>query len=448
LATKGAQLTAGPIAAADITSATFNGGAGRKELSFTFRNAIGVPNLAAPATFLNFPANIADNLQISHAEAALGQTNGVVTASITIENADNGTQILTGSVVLARSQWGLEVNQAGAPFYGQPGAEQNKMIDVASSPNKYTRFSPDGIIGNSNPASALTNYYNAGGFSLDVTDFVNGSGNYVQGATAPAPYAMNTGTAGAGFTVTVNGTDFSPWAPGGGNPNIWVTTSPTCSTAAPAVTAVVNTGNNTAVATIPANNAMVLPLGTPNPTAVIYVCFGANSTTPLVPQPNLSGVVDVNYNLPNQRRNDVPSMPFNLVPLRMNGTIVTFQNVNPASNTTARSFLRLSNHNAIDCPVTIQAKDDDGRMSGIVTTDIKAHQSETFNSNALENGDISRFTGSFRDGTGRWFVRIIAECNNFTASALNRNESNGTVTDLSPERPFGTQWSDSGVPVP
>jgi len=325
----------------------------------------GIPNLPAPSDFLKFPPALADNLQITQAETVLGQTNGTVTASITIEDDANGNQILTGTVVLARSQWGLEVNQGGAPFYGQPVADQNKMIDVASSTNKYTRFSPDGLIGSSNPASAATNYYNAGGFSLDVTDFSDGSGNYVQGSTAPAKYAMNTGTSGAGFTVTVSGDDFSPWAPGIGTPNIWLTSNPACSTAAPAVTALVNTANNTAVTTIPANSPLVISLGTPAATGTIFVCFGANSTTPLVPQMNLSGSVAVNYNQPGQRRDDVPPIPFSLVPLRMNGTVFHFQNVNPASNRNAVSFLRLSNHNATACPVSIQAKDDDGRMSGI-----------------------------------------------------------------------------------
>jgi len=449
---KGAQLTAGAIAPADLLSASFSGGAGgREELTFVFTKATGVPDLDAPAsTFLNFPTDLPDNLQIAHAEAALGQANGQVTASITVENADLNTQILTGTVVLARSQWGLEVNQEQAPFYGQPAAEQAKEIDVASTDNRYSRFSPTGLIGGSNPASGETNYYNAGGFSLDITDAAHAGSNalsYVQGSTAPAKYAMNTGTAGAGFVVTVNGSDFSPWAPDGGRPNIWLSNSQTCATAG-AITMAVNPANNTAVATIPANHAWVLSLGSPTATGTIYVCFGANSTTALVPQSNLSGSVAVNYNQPGQRRDDAPLMPFNLVPLRMNGTVFTFQNVNPASNNRAVSFLRLSSHNAADCPVTIQAKDDDGRMSGIVTTTIRAHESETFNSNALESGNDPRISGSFRDGTGRWFVRITAECTNLTASALNRNNEVGTVTDLTPQEGFGTQWSDSGVPVP
>ena len=44
------------------------------------------------------------------------------------------------------------------------------------------------------------------------------------------------------------------------------------------------------------------------------------------------------------------------------------------------------------------------------------------------------------NGTGKWYLRITAECSNFKASALNRNAQSGTVTDLTPEKGAGIEW--------
>ena len=42
-------------------------------------------------------------------------------------------------------------------------------------------------------------------------------------------------------------------------------------------------------------------------------------------------------------------------------------------------------------------------------------------------------TGGFGDGTGKWYVRVTAECADLQASALNRHQD-GVVTDLTPEK--------------
>jgi len=145
------------------------------------------------------------------------------------------------------------------------------------------------------------------------------------------------------------------------------------------------------------------------------------NTVPMTAQA-LSGTVDVRYRLPGSRV-DPASLPFTLQALGENGTTVYFQNFNPGGNGRAQSILRLTNNNPRPCPVRIDAKDDLGRISGVVRTTLAPHASEQFNSDVLESGDDSRITAgdAWRTGQGKWFVRVTAECAFVTASALNRN---------------------------
>ena len=133
-------------------------------------------------------------------------------------------------------------------------------------------------------------------------------------------------------------------------------------------------------------------------------------------------------------------MKFALSPLTLNGTTIVFQNVNPAGNMTAQSFLRMTNNNAQVCPVTIDAKDDAGRHSGSVRVTLAPHGSVQLNSEHLE-GALAKagVTGGFGDGTGKWYVRVTSECQNFKASALNRHQD-GVVTNLTPEKWVGNEW--------
>ena len=122
-----------------------------------------------------------------------------------------------------------------------------------------------------------------------------------------------------------------------------------------------------------------------------------------------------------------------MLPLRYNGTVMSFQNVNPGSNPRAQSFLRFSNNGPITCPVTLTGRDDNG-VAGTtaVTFDLASGKSATFNSEDLENGS-SKGTGAFGDGAGRWWVTATGACGGLVGSALNRNLEDGTVTNLTPQ---------------
>jgi len=446
---RGPQLgSAGAITLAEVVSAGFTNN--NTELTIVFK-AGGAGNAAAVGNFLQLPA-----IQITNLVSSLGAGSNVA-ASIDVFNQTQNSTVLTATATIASSVWGTRIinNVAGlsdAPiaFASNAWGAGDKTIDVGSQNNRKTRYSPDGLIGSSNPPAGNTQFFRAGGFQMDITQ--------ITGVTIPASLYVSHANAGTDYnvissppaqlTVQVTGDDFAPWTtiPAG----IWLTQSPTCvnTTAFNAVQLTVNAATNTA--TSPALSALHglfsnLTNVNPAPTPVIYVCFGADSTTEIVPQLNLAGTIQTRYNLPNLRT-DPPNLTFQLAPLLMNGTTLTFQNVNPAGNSTAESFLRLTNNNAVACPITIDAKDDAGDHSiNELQVLLAPHTSQQFNINVLESGQDTRFTNGplstgFGDGAGKWYVRVTAECNSIVGSALNRNSTTGVVTDLTPERGVPSFW--------
>jgi len=368
-----------------------------------------------------------NSVQITNLVAGLF-TGNAVSAEITVQN-QAGVQVLAQRAVIARSQWGLAVSDVGG--------DTNKTIDVGASPRK-TWFAPNGIVGESAGTPPGYDYFNAGGFVLDISSAAltgGGGSGYVNNYSAIAvnPEYNVVGT--ANITVTVAGTNLAAFAAG----DAWLDASATCSGVTP-VGGTVATGNGSISFTANALHALYNPIASANPGPVTaYVCLAADGSDEIMAQ-DLAGSITVDYDLPTQRVNP-PAMDFTLLPLRLNGTTLIFQNVNPAGNTTAQSFLRLTNNNGQICPVVIDAKDDAGLHSAELSLTLDAHESIQINSEDLESGNAGKgLTGGFGDGTGKWYVRVTAECSNFKASALNRNSDNGVVTNLTPEKFVGNEW--------
>jgi len=439
----GTTLGATQVALIDASAQYTAGGA---ELQFQYRATDdAVPTYGAGDYFLEINSFQIDNLMQS-----LGTANGSVSAEITVQN-ESSQQVFAGTVVVARSQPGLEVSTLA-----QPAAEAPKRIDVASVPDTKTKFSPNGEVGSSNlSANAATSiYYNAGGFKMFVTQAaVTGSANtnFVNNFDARAQNPYYNLVNNSIVTVTVSGSDLSAFALN----EVWLDRSQTCAhTGAGQFLNATGLAGGVATFTAPTSSGLWNTNGVADATPAdsdIYVCFGQTTATgnPIVAQ-DLAGQVSVDFRIPTQRVNPDP-WTFDLQPLRYNGATVYFQNVNPAGNTTAESFLRLTNHNATPCRVVLDAKDDAARHSGNVALTLDPHDSEQLNINVLESGNDPRFEagGGFRDGAGKWYVRVTAECTNFTASALNRNSTTGVVTDLTPQNEeHGLQWSTPTTPVP
>jgi len=469
----GAQLGGAPVGVAIGPGNSFNASfsSDRDELTFDV-DLLGPGTPGGPTDFaIGFPLGV----ELVGMDGSLGAGGDVavnvsiraistpLTAAVVgppafpaiVANAGIGP-VVSGSGTLAKSQWGLRLLQNAT--FNQPPADQNKTIDVGSLPNRYTRFSPSGAIGDSNPppGSAGSLYYNAGGFQLDVSEVTGVIPTKVLDATALSQYSVNTA---ATYQVTVTGDNLSPWAA----PNttqIWLTTNATC--AAPinntyilTVNPITNTATSGNISTNDPAFFNITNTSPPSVTPTIYVCFEANSTTALAPQTSLSGTVQPTYNLALQRQLP-PAMPFQLAPIEMNGEVLTFQNVNPGNNQRANSFLRLTNHNAVACPVTIDAKNDRGQLSDPVSVTLAPHASEQFDIDALEIGvdnqslpplnRPSRFNTSLLGGTpmvagSKWYVRVLFECTNVAGSAWNRDRNEGTVRNLTAEKGVGASWS-------
>lgn len=121
-----------------------------------------------------------------------------------------------------------------------------------------------------------------------------------------------------------------------------------------------------------------------------------------------------------------------LLPLQYNGSVVEIFHINPAGNATAQSYLRVINRSSTSGRVHILGIDDEGH-EGIseVSFMLGAGESMQLNSEDLEKGNPDKgITGSWGDGHGKWRAILTAEFGGARVQAMNRNSTNGTVTNL------------------
>lgn len=422
---------------------------------------VGTPYYSATGQELNFTilvpgpgaysatdeALILNSMQVTNLVQGLF-TGSSIGAEITAQNSV-GQQILAAKAEIAKSKWGLTAAADLTGTDSAPGA--TKKIDVGStngdgSPDPRTWFSPSGAVGGSgiNGATADSGWFNIGAVVIDVakaaetgsatTSYIN---NYSAVAANPEYNVVST----ADFSLGLTADGFAAY-----DGLIDFYTNANCTGAVGGST---SQSGDTVTLTIPASDLTGVTDAPPAPTK-LYVCAIANGSDELVKVESVSAQLTVDYNLATQRVNPTLS-PFSFGAIGYNGTDLVFQNVNPAGNPTAQSFLRLTNNNGSACRVEIEGKDDMGRYNkNTVVMSLPKHSSMTVNSEDLENGSAAKgITGGFSDGSGKWYVRVNAQCNNFKASALNRNAQTGTVTDLTAEKTIGGEWSvDKAVRVP
>ena len=138
--------------------------------------------------------------------------------------------------------------------------------------------------------------------------------------------------------------------------------------------------------------------------------------------------------------NDVNLAACALLPLQYNGSIVKVYNVNPAGNMTAQSFIRVINPSDAAGRVSVVAWDDNGNFRGPVVMNLPAKNSRQINSDDLENGNATKgLVGSLGDGAGKWRLEVTGEFPGMRVSSLNRNATDGTVTDLTDADGHGEQ---------
>ena len=410
-------------------------------------------NYNAPAIAAPIPAGGSPNLVISVNAAAnanittgalltwaagsldlinLGALSSGGSVPVTIELFDSNTatvfQTISGAALVSAVE--------GTTVVINPqNGDTLKRIDVGSclSPAvgpKY-RFSPSGAIGASCGAADTDRLeFNAGSITVGIAQV---GGNYVRadGFAGPNNYGIFGYVANDAIIVTVSGADFSAFNAATGNDRVYLSPSASCDIAGAipnAANSRIITGGNSITfetAIVPEWPSIV---GTTN-----YVCFSTSTAlaAQIVPQ-DLEATVQIDFDDANVI--DPANRAGPLLPLKYNGTVLEFQNVNPASNPRAQSFVRLTNNGSIVCPITLTAKDDTGVAGdSAIKLNLAVNNSVTFNSEDLEIGS-SKGTGSFGDGVGRWYVTADGECANLVGSALNRNLEDGTITNLTPDK--------------
>jgi hypothetical protein len=124
--------------------------------------------------------------------------------------------------------------------------------------------------------------------------------------------------------------------------------------------------------------------------------------------------------------------PCTVASLQFNGSVVKVFTFNPAGNTTQESFLRVSNTGTTSGKVTVTGTDDNGAAQAApVTFTLNAGKSFQFNSTDLEAGNVGKgLTGAFGDGAGKWRLVVTGEFDGMLVTSLNRNNTTGTLTNL------------------
>ena len=307
-------------------------------------------------------------------------------------------------------------------------------IDVAACDSPAvaakTQFSPNGEVGDSCFWGSSADWFNAGSVNIGITQAGTPAGDVLangftglNNSGSPGNGTFQYDTANDEFTVTVSGSNFAAFNNATGNDRIQLETSQYCGSGTVIDTGTINAALNSV-------SFSFAPLSAT--TTKAFVCFYAQPARLVeIAAQSLSASVAIDFDSANVR--DPSARGGSLLPLRYNGTVIEFQNVNPASNPRAQSFVRFTNNSATNCPVTVQGRDDNGVFGdSTVNFAIAPGKSATFNSEDLENGS-SKGTGAFGDGAGRWYVTATAECGSFVGSALNRNLEDGTITNLTPQ---------------
>lgn len=338
----------------------------------------------------------------------LATTGGQIPANFVFVDPVTGTAIPGSAKTLILLESGNPLTRACNTANGDTA----KRIDVADTtlsggtPPKRA-FSQNGEIGGSASSGTERDEFDFGDYSVGVDPSF--SFGYLATDT---------------FVTTLQGPNsFSP-----AFTSIYLSTN-NCATSA--VAGVIGTGANSNRVTFNYNLAQVS--GTASGFTV-SVCGTVNNT---------SEILDNNpitiSTVATRGTNNVPLAACELLPLLFNGSIVKVYNFNEAGTTTAQSFLRVINPSSSAGRVTIVAWDDDGNFRGPVTFTLNAKNSRQLNSNDLENGNPAKAAGSFGDGVGKWRFEVTGEFSGMRVTSLNRNTTDGTVTNLTDTDGHGEQ---------
>ena len=138
---------------------------------------------------------------------------------------------------------------------------------------------------------------------------------------------------------------------------------------------------------------------------------------------------------------DHANMVCDVLPLRYNGSTMEIFTINPGSNTTQRSFIRLTNRSATDGYVSLEGIDNNG-MHGAsqVRVWVPAGASVQLNSSDLEAGTNGAIGAWGVPSAGKWRAVVTAEFPGLVASSLVNSSLPNVLTNVTDSDTRGEQY--------
>lgn len=375
-------------------------------------------------------------------EFALGTTTKV-DAEFWMVNSSNDTRF-TGST---QSRTILNRVSGVTACANSNGSDVDKYIDVADNWEEEqipkTRFSEDGKLGTAID-SALTPF-SSGRFTPsqvidlgDVTITNAGAGNFA---------FLGTDT----FTTVItgsNGDDWNAFDHVGINDDVYLVVG-SCSSGT-----VISMTNGGQGGTVSGNTVSFTYLGSAIP-GLSLAPGGSTSNLTVCAFQDTNIVIDDHPNHVSTtffRANAIPTPVFgdlhlgngtnvcDLLPLRYNGSTMEIFTINPGSNTTQRSFVRLTNRGSTDGYVSLEGIDNAGtRGASQVRVWIPAGASVQLNSTDLENGTNGAI-GAWGTGAGKWRAVVTAEFPGLVATSLVNSALPNVLTNVTDSDTRGEQY--------
>ena len=433
------------------------GGAGQSYVVYSFQPSVAGATIGTGRLlWLYDPNGEQDDPQITNA-GTLGTPGGSVAVTTTLVDPNTAQPIetpVTINLVTSIDPITFNINPFGVPV----GAGAGDYIDVGSNASIASKT----WFGNASIGSLLSGTYGAGILSSGINSAIYNKAAYPQGfliSAAKDQYGLTVTGNFAAFTqpgamVYLDHAGTCRTVPAAGSP-LLATVTPT-SAAFTGFTAA-DLGN----AGYPYAIKSVIPGTIAAGTAwTAALCFSVpNGNSIVIPPSQYTAQLSFTgggasaggaFTFPFAfagASNTEPTQP--LLTMNYNGPVVTVATVNPAGNTTEQSFLRINNTGSLGGLVTITGVDDAGHVaSGQVSFMLPANHSIDLNSTVLQSGTSTPINGIVVNGAlgtpvGKWVLTVTGQFQGMVVTSLNRNNSTGTVSDLTPAEsghvlPLGT----------
>ena len=323
------------------------------------------------------------------------------------------------------------------------GSDVDSYIDVADHWNEdqlpKTRFADDGKLGTAEDSAIIGFAAGRGNTSQtidlgDVTITNNGAGNFA---------FLGTDT----FTTTITGSNGDDWA-AFDHVGVWddvYLVNGTCSSGT-----IVTLTNGGQGGTVGGNSvtfqytasAAGISTGVGPFTHRLTVCAFQDTNIVIDDHPNHVSTTFFRANaIATPTFADAhPGNVCDLLPLRYNGSTMEIFTINPGSNTSQRSFVRLTNRSMTDGYVSLEGIDNAGnRGASQVRVWVPAGASVQLDAKDLEDGTNGAI-GAWGTGTGKWRAVVTAEFPGLVATSLVNTSGANTLQNITDSDTRGEQF--------